>query len=585
MSATLRLWPGRLVRRRVQDWPDWSRVALGVVLVGAGLTLLPRPLSALEVLGWAVGVGAALWGVLELARRDASLLRRLAGLLAVAAGAAVLLQPDSSLGWIGTVVAAGLLVTGAARVAQVRSGTTGSRVAAGLLGSAEVVLGVVALTWPDVTLVTIALVFSIRLTVLGVSTLLDLARHRDPDRVRSEPDPLRRSLRVVWAVVAFSMTLLLLWSSVVLRESTPPGRFYSAPAEAAATGPAGELLRAERFTRQVPSGAEGWRILYRTRDLLDRPTVASALVVLPRSSGDHPVVAWAHGTTGMTRQCAPSLLDEPFSAGGFPEMMPTVVERGWAVVATDYAGLGTAGTQPYLVGRGEAHSVLDAVRAARRLTASDRTTSTLSDRTVVWGHSQGGGAALWTSQLQPSYAPDVPLSGTAAMAPAADLVPVVRDLADTDAGTLFVAYVVTAFADLYPDVRRTDVLRPAAVPLVAEIAQRCPSEPGTFASVITALSVKNQAVLAEEPGQGAWGDRLRENTPTDPGPSPLLVAQGARDDLVRPGVQAAYVKRLRAAGHAVDYRTYKGLDHATLVEKGSALLPQLLDWTQERLEP
>lgn len=38
---------------------------------------------------------------------------------------------------------------------------------------------------------------------------------------------------------------------------------------------------------------------------------------------------------------------------------------GWGVVATDYAGLGTTGPQPYLIGQGEGRSVLDSIRAAR----------------------------------------------------------------------------------------------------------------------------------------------------------------------------------------------------------------------------
>ncbi len=93
-----------------------------------------------------------------------------------------------------------------------------------------------------------------------------------------------------------------------------------------------------------------------------------------------------------------------------------VVQQGWAVVVTDYAGLGTAGPHPYLIGEGEARSVLDATRAARQLDDIS-----LSTETVVWGHSQGGHAALWTGQLAPTYAPDVGVIAVAAMAPAANL--------------------------------------------------------------------------------------------------------------------------------------------------------------------
>ena len=61
-----------------------------------------------------------------------------------------------------------------------------------------------------------------------------------------------------------------------------------------------------------------------------------------------------------------------------------MVERGYAVAATDYPGLGTPGPHPYLVGVSEARAVLDpAPRAARTMPGVGG-----SDRFAVWGHSQ-----------------------------------------------------------------------------------------------------------------------------------------------------------------------------------------------------
>lgn len=70
------------------------------------------------------------------------------------------------------------------------------------------------------------------------------------------------------------------------------------------------------------------------------------------------------------------------------------------IVATDYVGLGTAGPHPYLIGQGEARSLLDSVRAARQMPGLS-----LEPETVIWGHSQGGHAALWAGTLAPTYAP------------------------------------------------------------------------------------------------------------------------------------------------------------------------------------
>jgi hypothetical protein len=61
------------------------------------------------------------------------------------------------------------------------------------------------------------------------------------------------------------------------------------------------------------------------------------------------------------------------------------------IVATDYATEGRADSpHEYLIGEGEARSGFDAVRAAWQMKELrlDR------NRTVVWGHSQGGQSAL-----------------------------------------------------------------------------------------------------------------------------------------------------------------------------------------------
>ena len=95
--------------------------------------------------------------------------------------------------------------------------------------------------------------------------------------------------------------------------------------------------------------------------------------------------------------------------------MESLARNGWGIVATDYIGEGTLGAYPYLIGQGEGRSVLDSIRAAHQVDDLD-----LSDQTVVWGHSQGGHAALWAGQLAPTYAPELQIRGIAALSPASD---------------------------------------------------------------------------------------------------------------------------------------------------------------------
>jgi hypothetical protein len=107
--------------------------------------------------------------------------------------------------------------------------------------------------------------------------------------------------------------------------------------------------------------ARAWRILYTTtRDERNTPTVASGLVIAPEKVTHTAVrvIAWAHGTTGFASGCAPSVLKG--GLGGGAMYLQDKVAQGWAMVATDYVGLGTEGPHPYLIGQGEGRSVLHA---------------------------------------------------------------------------------------------------------------------------------------------------------------------------------------------------------------------------------
>jgi pimeloyl-ACP methyl ester carboxylesterase len=174
------------------------------------------------------------------------------------------------------------------------------------------------------------------------------------------------------------------------------------------------------------------------------------------------VIAWAHGTTGVASQCAPTLLPSRWNADVIPGI-DQLLARGWVIVATDYIGLGTPGPHPYLIGQGEARSVLDSVRAARQMPQL-----WLQRGTVVWGHSQGGHAALSAGILAPTYAPDVNVVGVAVLAPASDLKALVEEVKDTLEGRGLGAYILSAYSDIYPDVSFDHYVRPAARVLTSE---------------------------------------------------------------------------------------------------------------------
>jgi acetyl esterase/lipase len=130
-------------------------------------------------------------------------------------------------------------------------------------------------------------------------------------------------------------------------------------------------------------------------------------------------VAWAHPTSGIVPHCAPSLAIFLFQQ---IQGLRSMVERGYVVAATDYPGLGTPGPHPYLVGVSEARAVIDSVRAAGTLPGAGGGT-----RFVVWGHSQGGQAAIFTGLIAKTYASELALLGVAAAAPATDLATLMND--------------------------------------------------------------------------------------------------------------------------------------------------------------
>ncbi len=354
-----------------------------------------------------------------------------------------------------------------------------------------------------------------------------------------------------------------------------PDAFYRAPIDV--TAAPGTLLRQEPFERGVPPGARAWRILYTTTRSEGVPALASGIVMVSRepADGPRPVIAWTHGTTGVVPGCAPSVLADPFAH--VPAVEP-LLARGWAYVATDYVGLGTAGPHPYLIGEGQARSALDAIRAARQLEPA-----ALGEDTVVWGHSQGGHTALWTGILAPTYAPELELLGVCAIAPASDLPRMIEAVAGTPVGRILSSYVLRSYSEAFADVEFGDYASGLTGGLARDMAGRCLSDRRAILSVAQAALLRG-SIFQASPTGGAFGRRLAENTPDRPLAQPLFLAQGEQDPLVLPGLQIDFVRARCAAGQAVEYRTYPGRDHLSVVAPDSALIGDLIGWTQDRFD-
>ncbi|WEO75990.1 alpha/beta fold hydrolase [Cryobacterium sp. SO2] len=288
----------------------------------------------------------------------------------------------------------------------------------------------------------------------------------------------------------------------------------------------------------------------------------SGLVIVP--DGPAPkdgrtIVSWAHPTTGTAPRCAPSRGVAPFA---LIEGLTDLLSDGYVVVATDYAGMGIAGASSFLIGATEAANVLDIARASR--TMPDTGTS---DRLILWGHSQGGHAALFAAERVADYAPELDLLGVGVAAPATDLTRLLdADIGDVS-GVTIGAYAFDSYARAYPSQLPEDplgsILTPAGVAAVPRMVTLCLlGQNGELHAIATPLIGKftsaNPAVAPD------WSELLVENSPDEHLAVPLFVAQGAKDTLIKPEITARFVAARKADGTAVTSHVYPDADHATV---------------------
>jgi pimeloyl-ACP methyl ester carboxylesterase len=352
-----------------------------------------------------------------------------------------------------------------------------------------------------------------------------------------------------------------------------PDAFYDPPSDVPRKP--GELLRSEPLKDVIlPAGVRGWRILYATTvdDSTPATAVATVFASTDPSAGPRPVIAWEHGTTGLLQKCMPSLLSLP--SKGIPER-DRIVMAGWVVVATDYSFAEKGGPHPYLIGEGEARAALDSVRAARQMSEL-----TLDKRVVVWGYSQGGHAALWAGIVGPRYAPDLEICGVVAIAPSANIRNILAMNVEMD--KLFGPYLALSYSRFYPDITFDQAVRPEALDAARQIVNLCDFVPPKDAERIKALVATFDGPALATSSNKALQARLEQNTPDDLIKAPVVIAQGFSDIVVPSSATDAYVEERCAAGQRLEYWTFAGRDHFTIVQRGTPLEELLIKWTTAR---
>lgn len=565
--------------------PRWLHLALGVACVALGGVLIADPFRSLSLLRALLAGSLLCSGGAELLEAASSPRPRLAraGGGALVLGGLLAIRPGLSLGALAVATGLGLIAVGVTKLLEARVGTGDRRFLDALNALTSTVVGLLALAWPAVTVLVLAILLGIRTILFGFAQIAGARRMRflDGEQERRSgasgaDSAWPPAARWVGTLSAFVLALAGMGVSVVVHDSGPPrpGPFYDAPSPLP-PGPPGTVIRSELIRGLYP-GTKAYRVLYKSTGFDGRPAAVSGIVVIPEGAPPahgRKVIAFAHGTVGIASNCAPSLQNGGFSQiieglGGF-------IAAGYVVAATDYRGLGTPGPHPYLIGRVEAMNVLDSVRAARRLRRADAGVDF-----AVWGHSQGGHASLFTGELASAYAPELHLVGVAAGAPVPDLVELFKANVQTRIGRILIAMALRTWEQVYADARLERVLTPSGRQSVGRIAAYCLYGRQFLRAVPDAL-ILGMTFLSRPPWETEpWRTIALQNTPGGaPTSAPLLLTQGTADKIVPASATQQLAKRLCARGETVDLRLYPSVEH---VEAGIVVAPDVTAWIADR---
>ena len=328
----------------------------------------------------------------------------------------------------------------------------------------------------------------------------------------------------------------------------------------------GIILRQEPLEphQSLAYAADNIRLLYTsTEGLFEQDIIAvSGALFLPEGTppkGGWPLLAWTHGTVGIADICAPSFHGRQSRDTTYLNYW---LANGYAIVASDYQGLGTPGTHPYLATRPESYSNLDAIRAVQRADFP------LSDAVVLFGQSQGGGAALATGGFAPSYAPELDIRGIVATGPpyfsaealiALDKVRP-RDVVDPKLGYNFLAMTMLEMID--PTFKVNDFVSEEGLPTAkavdntcyAQLKERINREQLTYNKAFSSTPTERLKIAFEK----------MEYT-TLSLPMPVFVGTGGKDKDAPVRMQQALVRDACRAGSRIQAQFYVTGTHGSIV--------------------
>ena len=337
--------------------------------------------------------------------------------------------------------------------------------------------------------------------------------------------------------------------------------------QAQLSGQPGQLLRQEPLEphQSVPGAGLNIRLLYTSTDGIDGTThiTVSGSLFLPDGkapSGGWPVLLWSHGTVGIADVCAPTWT-------GYrqvhQEYLKQWLDQGYAIVASDYQGLGTPGTHPYLATRPASFSNLDVIRAVQGADFP------LSDKVVLLGQSQGAAAAFATAGHYPEYAPEldiravvatgIPFFTPEALAVLRKVRP--KDRVDPMLGYNFTA--LTLIEQISPDFDFTEYISPEATQTFLDVETTCYQQIKGMIVERGLTYNKSFIVPPDKPLEIAFAQM---GYPRFDLSVPAFIGMGEMDRDTPLRMQAGLVRKACSEGAVIQSHVYPGQDHVSVLQ-------------------
>lgn len=319
--------------------------------------------------------------------------------------------------------------------------------------------------------------------------------------------------------------------------------------------------------------ARAWEIMYLSTNALGERNAVTGTVIVPDAAdtATAPIVGFAVGTQGPAFECAPSKL---MRKGLLYDQLAIddSLANGYVVAVTDYEGYSQQGTPTYMTGQSMGPAVIDMVRAAQRLPAAHLSRAA---KVVFQGYSQGGGAALWAAEKQPTYAPELRLVGAVGGGVPADLAKVAKGL-DGAVGFGFLEFAALGLDAAYPDLNLDAYLTEAGRASARRLKGQC-AVGLLVLEAFKRVSAIAAANLFEAP---TWQARLAQNTLGSAPPKvPVLQYHALADEIVDRGQAEELRARYCAEGVQLQYRTLIA-DHLLGALTGTGMAHE---WIVDRL--